>query len=108
MRDPRRGLQYNADEDEAESKKKGGFGVGKALLVIVLMLLLGAGGAFGYWKLSTPKVPANQAAPSNSGGSPAASPSASPTGSPAASPTGTPKALGMPGQQVALVVGDAV
>lgn len=89
MRDPRalrRGLVPEDDEPEA---KKGGFGAGQAFLVIVLMLILGAGGAFGYWKLSTPKVPADKIAPTDSGGNQNASPAASPSASPASSPSAT-------------------
>ncbi len=97
MRDPRamrRGLV--PDDYEAETKKTGSFGAGKAFLIILVMFALGAGGALGYWKLSTPKIPANLIAPSDSGGTQkGASPSASPTGSPSATtaPTGQAPAI---------------
>ena len=70
-----------------EEKKKGGLSAPAGFGLIVLMFLLGLGAAFGYHKVTTPKIssdltPANTT-PASSSASPAASPS----------PTGTPHTL---------------
>jgi hypothetical protein len=87
LRDPRmmrRGLVPDEDEEEEESSLT----AGKALLIVVLMFVLGAGGAYGYFKFSTPKVSSDSPTPAST-----TTPSASPTASPHASPTATPRAL---------------
>lgn len=65
--------------------KKGGLSFGTALLVIVLMFLIGAGGAYGYFRFSAPRV--HVPSPSAPATAPASTtPSASPKASPSASP----------------------
>jgi hypothetical protein len=84
-RDPRmmrRGLIPDEDEEDEESSLT----AGKAILIVVLMFVLGAGGAYGYFKLSTPKVNIDSPAPASS-----ATPASTTT--PSASPTATPHAL---------------
>ncbi len=51
------------------SEETGGFSAGKAFLVIVFMLLLGSGGAYAYFKLTTPVVHSNSGVPISSPGS---------------------------------------
>jgi hypothetical protein len=40
----------------AETEESGGLTAGKAMLIILLMLVVGAGGAYVYFKISTPRV----------------------------------------------------
>lgn len=98
-RDPRalrRGLVDTSMPPAVDKKSGPGFGV--AVLVMLLMFVVGAGGAFGYWKFTTPKLPVNNGAPSAT-----TTPNASPSASPKASPSATQHAFIGPEQQVAIV-----
>lgn len=77
-RDPRARRGVPVEEEES------GSGVGTALGAIVLALILGAGAAYGYYTISTPKL--------SGSASPVVTPAASPSAKPGASPTVTPKA----------------
>ncbi|MDE3231476.1 MAG: hypothetical protein KGO05_16475, partial [Chloroflexota bacterium] len=79
-RDPR-ALRRGFAQEEEEEETSGAAAFGKGLLTIVLALLIGAGAAYGYYVVSTPKPPAAT--------TPSASPSASPKASPSASPKST-------------------
>ncbi len=58
-----RRLRHQEEEPEEE---KGGFNAGAAFLVILLMLLLGSGGAYAYFKVTTPTVHSDSGIPSSS------------------------------------------
>ena len=85
-RDPRalrRGLV--PEDDGLPDETSDTFTAGKGLLVVVLVFLLSVGAAFGYFKISSPKVPASlitsPTVPATAAPSSSASPNASPTGS---------------------------
>jgi hypothetical protein len=85
-RDPRalrRGLAVEPESEEEESS----FTAAKGFMIVLVMFVVGAGAAFGYFKLSTPKAPAGVAAPV---------PTAAPSVSPSVSPNATPKATSTP------------
>src|SRR5258707_4102195 len=88
MNDPR-ALRRGLISDEEPEEESSDFSFGKAVLVWLLLFLVGAGGAYGYYKVSTPKVhgtpPATISTPSGT-----ASPSASPSASPHARAPSTP------------------
>jgi hypothetical protein len=74
---------WNDDEDDDEPSP-GGQAL-KALGVMILFFAIGVGAAFGYYRVSAPKV-VGEGTPVTS---PTVAPSASPTGSPSASPSAT-------------------
>ena len=73
-----------------EDDEPQGIGFGRGFLIVLLMFVLGAGGAFGYFRMSTPHAPASSV-PSVPTVTPAGTGTPTGTGTPAASPTGTPK-----------------
>lgn len=80
-RAPRRGLA-DARAYPAPPAKESGLSLGKSLLIILLMFVIGAGAAYGYFRISTPKVHVS------SPGTPTAAPA---TATPAvASPSASP------------------
>ena len=85
-RDPRMMRRGLVPDDDEEEEEKSSLTAGKAILIVVLMFVLGAGGAYGYFKLSTPKV-------SSDGPAPAGSATPASTTTPGASPTATPHTL---------------
>ncbi|HST89874.1 MAG TPA: hypothetical protein VLJ14_15990 [Ktedonobacterales bacterium] len=92
MRDPRalrRGLVPDDVEDEEEDDEDSGSPFGKAILIIFVAFLLGIGGAYGYFRVSTP-VPTPQAGAAT----PASSPTTSPT--PKTTPTAAPTSAATP------------
>jgi hypothetical protein len=94
MNDPR-ALRRGLISDEEPEEESSDFSFGKAVLIWLLLFLVGAGGAYGYYKVSTPTVhgtppttistPSSTASPSGT-----ASPSASPSASPHARAPSTP------------------
>ncbi|MGO8946675.1 MAG: hypothetical protein ACLQUY_03215 [Ktedonobacterales bacterium] len=62
----RRLRQQGVETDLAEESS--GFSAGKAFLVILLMLLLGSGGAYAYFKVTTPAVHSDGGTPSSGPG----------------------------------------
>lgn len=61
LRDPR-AARRGAQQDEEETSSAGA-AIGKALMAMILALVIGAGAAYGYYIVSTPKIPVNNAAP---------------------------------------------
>lgn len=89
-RDPRalrRGLVSDDVEDDDDDEDSGS-PFGKAILIIFLAFLLGAGGAYGYFRVSTPVPQAGTATPASS---PTTSPTprTTPRTTPSAAPTAT-------------------
>ncbi len=89
-RDPRaRGYEEEGEEEQS------GLGAGKSMGIIALCFVLGAGLAFGFFKISAPKVSTDPGTPSTT------APAASPTASPAK--TTTPHALIIPSSGYAVI-----
>jgi hypothetical protein len=72
------------DDDEDDEPAPGGQAL-KALGVMILFFAIGVGAAFGYYRMSAPKVVGEETPVTT----PSVSPSASPSGSPSASPSAT-------------------
>jgi hypothetical protein len=72
LRDPR-AARRGAPQSEEEEETSPGAAIGKGLLAIVLALVIGVGAAYGYYVVSTPKIPVNNAAQPSSTPSPGAS-----------------------------------
>jgi hypothetical protein len=72
------------DDDEDDEPSPGGQAL-KALGVMILFFAIGVGAAFGYYRMSAPKVVGEETPVT----SPTVAPSASPSGSPSASPSAT-------------------
>jgi hypothetical protein len=80
---PNRGWR-DWDDDEDDEPSPGGQAL-KALGVMILFFAIGVGAAFGYYRMSAPKVVGEETPVT----SPTVAPSASPSGSPSASPSAT-------------------
>ena len=68
LRDPRAARRGMAQQEEEEETTSPGAAIGKALMAIVLALALGAAAAYGYYLMSTPKIPAHLSQPSGTPG----------------------------------------
>ncbi|HEX3273180.1 MAG TPA: hypothetical protein VHR15_21215 [Ktedonobacterales bacterium] len=73
------------DDDEDDDEPSPGGQALKALGVMILFFAIGVGAAFGYYRMSAPKVVGEETPVT----SPTVAPSASPSGSPSASPSAT-------------------
>ena len=74
----------NWDDEDDDEPSPGGQAL-KALGVMILFFAIGVGAAFGYYRMSAPKVVGEETPVT----SPTVAPSASPSGSPSASPSAT-------------------
>jgi hypothetical protein len=75
-------------DDEDDEPSAGGAAI-KAFGVMILFFALGVGAAFGYYRVSAPKVVGDETPVTTPSVSPSASPSVSPNASPNASPSAT-------------------
>src|SRR5690242_17117053 len=73
------------DDDEDDGEPSPGGQALKALGMMILFFAIGVGAAFGYYRVSAPKVVGEETPVT----SPTVAPSASPSGSPSASPSAT-------------------
>ena len=71
----------NWDDDDDDEPSAGGTAL-KALGVMILFFAIGVGAAFGYYRMSAPKVVGAE--------TPVTSPTVAPSGSPSASPNASP------------------
>jgi hypothetical protein len=76
---------WGDDEDDDESSP-GGQAL-KALAVMILFFVIGVGAAFGYYRMSAPKVVGEETPVTSPTVAPSASPSVSPNASPSATKT---------------------
>jgi hypothetical protein len=79
----------NWDDDEDDDEPSPGGQALKALGVMLLFFAIGVGAAFGYYRMSAPKVVGEETPITTPSVSPSASPSVSPNASPNASPSAT-------------------
>jgi hypothetical protein len=77
------------DWDDDDDEPSAGSTALKALGVMVLFFAIGVGAAFGYYRMSAPKVVGAETPVTTPSVSPNASPAASPNASPNASPSAT-------------------
>lgn len=90
-RDPRalrRGLVPD-DVEDGDDDEDSGSPFGKAILIIFVAFLLGIGGAYGYFRVSTPAQPQVGAATPAASPTTTPTPKATPIATPSAAPTGT-------------------
>jgi hypothetical protein len=74
------------DDDEDDEPSAGGTAL-KALGVMILFFAIGVGAAFGYYRMSAPKVVGEETPITTPSVSPSASPSVSPNAAPSATKT---------------------
>jgi hypothetical protein len=75
------------DDDEDDDEPSAGGTALKALGVMILFFAIGVGAAFGYYRMSAPKVVGEETPVTTPSVSPSASPSVSPSASPSATKT---------------------